>query len=131
MGHDRFAELLGRCRVRLGMTTRYDLGPFGLSPELPFLARFGAKLVVTGSAGPPDLSGPKCKTAVRQFIEKMKPHVAEAEKHGVTIAIENHLQALVSTPDSLRYFAELSTSPHLGIAWRPITCRRMKRRSAG
>jgi sugar phosphate isomerase/epimerase len=119
MGHDRFAELLRRCRVRLGMTTRYDLGPFGLGPEFGFLARFGAKLLVTGSAGPPDLSGPQCKAAVRQFVEKMKPHVAEAEKHGVTIAIENHAGALLSTPDSLRYFAELSASPNLGIALAP------------
>jgi len=119
MGYDRFAELLRRYQVRLGMSTRYDLGPFGLRQEFPFLARFGAKLVVTGSAGPPDLSGPKCKAAVRQFVEQMKPHVAEAEKHGVTIAIENHVGALLNTPDSLRYFAELSASPHLGIALAP------------
>jgi sugar phosphate isomerase/epimerase len=49
----------------------------------------------------------------------MKPHVAEAEKHGITIAIENHVGALLSTPDSLRYFAELSASPNLGIALAP------------
>jgi sugar phosphate isomerase/epimerase len=56
---------------------------------------------------------------VAAFVEQMKPHVAEAEKHGVTIAIENHMRALINTPDSLRYLAELSPSPHLGIALAP------------
>jgi len=46
----------------------------------------------------------------------MKPHVAVAEEHGVTIGIENHAGALLHTPDSLRYLAELSGSPNLGIA---------------
>jgi sugar phosphate isomerase/epimerase len=119
MGHDRFAELLRQYQVRLAMTTRYDLGPFGLHKELPFLARFGAKLLVTGSVGPKDLSGPECKKAIAHFVETMKPHVADAEKHGVTIAIENHAQSLLSTPDSLRYLAELSGSPNLGIAFAP------------
>ncbi len=119
MGHERFAELLRQHQVRLAMTTRYDLGPFRLHDEFPFLARFGAKLVVTSSAGPADLSGPECKKAVARFVETMKPHVADAAKHGVTIAIENHAQSLLSTPDSLRYLAELSGSPNLGIAFAP------------
>lgn len=119
MGHARFRELLGQNGVRLGLTTRYDLGPFRVRDEFAFLAEFGATLVVTGSVGPRDLSGPECKQAVAQFVEQMKPHVAEAEKLGITIAIENHAQALISTPDSLRYLAELSPSPHLGIAFAP------------
>jgi sugar phosphate isomerase/epimerase len=119
LGPKRFAELLRQHNVRLDMTTRFDLGPFGLHMELGFLADFGAKLVVTGSAGPRDLTGPECKKAVRQFIERMKPSVAEAESHGVTIAIENHPLSLLSTPDSLRYLVELSKSPYLGIAFAP------------
>jgi len=119
MGHDRFAELLRQHGLQLGMTTRYDLGPLALGEEFRFLRKFAAKLVVTGSVGPPDLSGPECKQAVRQFVEKMKPHVAAAEAQGVTIAIENHAQSLISTPDSLRYLAELSGSPSLGVALAP------------
>ena len=119
MGPERFAELLRKHDARVGMTTRYDLGPFGLSGEFAFLSQFGARVVVTGSSGPPDLSGAGCKAAIGNFIEKMKPHVAQAEKHGVTIAIENHAKALVSTPDSLRYLAEMSDSPNLGIAFAP------------
>ena len=52
MGHQRFAELLAKHGVKLGMTTRYDLGPFNLADEIRMLKRFGGSLVVTGSAGP-------------------------------------------------------------------------------
>jgi sugar phosphate isomerase/epimerase len=119
MGHERFAALLRKHGVRLGMTTRYDLGPFGLREEMKIVRRLGGSLVVTGSHGPTDLSGAKCKKAVGDFVEKMKPHVAAAEELGVTIAIENHANALVASPDSLRYLADLSPSSRLGIAFAP------------
>jgi sugar phosphate isomerase/epimerase len=119
MGHDRFAELLQEHNVKLGMTTRYDLGPFGLQPELEVVRKFGGKLIVTGSQGPRDLSGPAAKAAVKSFVEQMKPHVEAAEAAGVTIGIENHGHALIASPDSLRYFAEAATSPNLGIALAP------------
>jgi len=131
MGHDRFAALLERHGVRLGMTTRYDLGPFGLQPEIKFLRRFGGRLIVTGSVGPPDLSGPRCKQAVARFVEQMKPHLAAAEDAGVTIAIENHGRALISTPDSLRYLAELAPSDKLGIALAPYHLPQDERLLAG
>jgi len=119
MGHDRFAGMLSEHRVGLGMTTRYDLGPFRLQDEIRLLKRFGGKLIVTGSSGQKNLSGAECKRAVAGFVEKMKPHVAVAEEHGVTIGIENHANALIHTPDSLRYLAELSKSPNLGVAMAP------------
>jgi len=119
MGHDRFAELLHHHNVRLGMITRYDLGPFGLQEEMRFAQEFGARLLISGSRGPKDLSGEECKRAVKQFVEQMKPHVAAAEERGVTIGIENHFGALLHTADSLRYFAELAKSPNLGVALAP------------
>ncbi|MGQ9573798.1 MAG: sugar phosphate isomerase/epimerase family protein [Thermoguttaceae bacterium] len=119
MGHDRFAELLEKHGVRLGMITRYDLGPLGLQEEMKVLRRLGGTLIVTGSRAGKECSGPECKAAVAEFLEKLKPHVAAAEKLGVTIGIENHAHALIATPDSLRYFAELAGSPHLGIALAP------------
>jgi sugar phosphate isomerase/epimerase len=119
MGHDKFAALLKRHGVRLGMTTRYDLGSFGLREEMKIVRRLGGSLIVTGSHGPKGLSGTECKKAVGAFVEKMKPHVAAAEAIGVTIAIENHASALLASPDSLRYFAELSKSARLGIAFAP------------
>jgi sugar phosphate isomerase/epimerase len=119
MGHDAFAELLRKHNVKLGMTTRYDLGPFGLQDEMRVVRKFGGRLIVTGSRGPRDVSGSEAKAAVGRFIEEMKPHVARAEAAGVVIGIENHGHALIATPDSLRWFAELSRSPNLGIALAP------------
>lgn len=119
MGHDAFAELLEEHNVTLGMTTRYDLGPFGLDDEFRGLEKFGGRLVVTGSKGPKNVTGAEAKAAVGQFVEKMKPHTALAEECGVTIGIENHANALVASVDSIRYLAEATESPSLGIALAP------------
>jgi sugar phosphate isomerase/epimerase len=119
MGHEKFAALLDAHHVKLGMTTRYDLGPFGLQDEMRVLHKFGGRLVISGSRGPRDVSGEEAKRAVKQFIDQMKPHVEVAEELGITIGIENHGHALIATPDSLRYFAELTPSKHLGIALAP------------
>jgi sugar phosphate isomerase/epimerase len=119
MGQEQFAALAASHKVRLGMTTRYDLGPFGLRDEISFVAKLGGRLIVTGSVGPKNVAGREAKTAVARFIEQMKPHLAAAEASGVTIAIENHANALVATADSIRYFAELSPSPRLGVALAP------------
>jgi len=119
LGVEKFVVLAAKHRVRLGMTTRYDLGPFGLRDEIAWVGKLGGRLIVTGSAGPKNVSGKEAKTAVARFIEQMKPHLAAAEASNVTIAIENHANALVATPDSIRYFGELSPSPRLGIALAP------------
>ncbi|MEZ6045287.1 MAG: TIM barrel protein [Planctomycetaceae bacterium] len=56
---------------------------------------------------------------MKQFVEKMKPHVETAEKFGCTIAIENHANSLIQSPDSIRWFGELSSSDRLGVALAP------------
>ena len=119
MGHEKFAELLRKHNVKLGMTTRYDQGPFGLQDEMRVLRKFGGRLVISGSKGPRDVEGDEAKRAVKQFIDEMKPHVEVAEELGVVIGIENHAHALLSTPDSIRYFGEFSPSKHLGVALAP------------
>jgi sugar phosphate isomerase/epimerase len=119
MGHDRFADLLKKHNVKLGMLTHYDLGPFKLQPQMPFAKKFNAEIMIAGSGGPKGLSGPELKSAVEQFIEKMKPHIAAAETAGVTIGIENHANALIESPDAIRYLAEFAPSKHIGIALAP------------
>jgi len=116
LGEDRFREMLTEQGLQLGMTTRYDLGPFRLKEELEFVRRFGGKLIVTGAKPG---AGATLRDQVKSFVEKLQPHVAEAEKCGVTIAIENHGNSLIESPDSLRYFAEFARSPNLGIALAP------------
>ncbi len=119
MGHERFAELLKKHNVSLGMTTRYDLGPLGLDDELKVLKKFGGSLIVSGSVGPKNVTGAEAKAGVKEFVEKMKPHVELAEEHGVTIGIENHANALIASVDSIRYLGEAAASPNLGIALAP------------
>jgi len=119
MGEDAFALLLEEHEVRLGILTRYDLGPFGLAPELPFAAKFGCPIIITGSRGPRGLKGDELKSAVGKFVEQMKPHATAAAEHGVKIGIENHSSALIESPDAIRWLAELSGSMPLGIGLAP------------
>ena len=119
MGEEKFAELLKQHNVRLGCITQYKLGPFGLQDEMRLAKRQGCTTIVSGGRGPKGLKGTELKSAVSDFIEKMKPHLAVAEKTGVTIAIENHGGSLIESPDSLKWLAELRPSRHLAIALAP------------
>ena len=119
MGHEKFTELLQMHKVKLGCITRYDLGPFGLKDELLVAAKLGAKVLVCGGKGRRGLKGGELKAEVKKFAELMKPHLASAEKAGVTIAIENHGSNLINTPDSLKWLVELAPSKHLGVALAP------------
>ena len=73
----------------------------------------------SGSMGGKDPVGPEAKKQVQAFFEKLKPHYELAESLGVTIAIENHKKAMLSSPDSIRYFVELNPSKNVGIAFAP------------
>lgn len=119
MGEEKFAALLKQQDVRLGCITQYKLGPFGLQDEMRLAQRLGCFTIVTGGHGPQGLAGNELKAAVAQFIEQMKPHLAVAEATSVTIAIENHGNNLIESPDSLKWLAELRPSPHLAVALAP------------
>ena len=86
----------------MGCITQYKLGPFGLQAEMRLAKRLGCPTIVTGGRGPRGLKGADLKSAVQKFIEQMKPHLTVAEETGVTIAIENHGNNLIESPDSLK-----------------------------
>jgi len=119
LGEAKFAALLKRHDVSLGCITQYKLGPFGLQNEMRLAQRLGCRTMVTGGSGPRGLKGSELKAAVGAFVEKMKPHLAVAEETGVTIAIENHGNNLIDSPDSLKWLLELRPSKHLAIALAP------------
>lgn len=119
MGEEKFAELLKQHHVVLGCLTQYKLGPFGLQDEMRLAQRLGCGTIVTGGRGPKGLKGGELKAAVAKFCEQMKPHLAVAEETGVTIAIENHGNNLVDSPDSLKWLMELRPSENLGVALAP------------
>ncbi|MCA9269385.1 MAG: sugar phosphate isomerase/epimerase, partial [Planctomycetales bacterium] len=119
LGADRVADMLAEYKVQLGVITSYPFGPFRLADEFTMARRLGAKVIVCGCRGPKEPVGAEAKAGVKAFLEEMKPHAEAAAESGVTIALENHDQQLLYTPDSLRYFAELNRSPNLGIALAP------------
>ncbi len=121
MGRRGFADLLKKHRVALGCSTCYMLGPFNLQKEMWFVQKLAKPgfVIVCGAKGPKSLSGSELKRAVGKFLEQMKPHVAVAEETGCTIAVENHANSLIDSPDSIRWFGELSKSNALGIALAP------------
>ena len=119
MGRDVFSAMLERHGVRLGILTRYDLGPFGLVDEMDVAKKLGGAMLICGGSGPAGLDGDALKAAVRTFVEKMKPHVAAAEEAGLVIGIENHANNLIESPDSMRWLVEFAPSKHLGVALAP------------
>ncbi len=121
MGEQAFLDLLSRQQVRLGAITQYRLGPFGLREEMHFAARVGGPgtVLITGGRGPVGLHGAELKSAVATFVEKLKPHLEVATETGAILAIENHARNLIDTPDSMKWLAEFSPSPRLGIAFAP------------
>jgi sugar phosphate isomerase/epimerase len=121
MGHDRFAAMLKEHGVAFGGTTRYDLGPFKLKEEIGVVKKLGGTFIVTGGEGAwKGVSAEQLKANVKDFVEKMKPHAAVAAENGVTIGIENHINNLIDTPDSLLWLAdEIRNLPGIGIALAP------------
>ncbi|NOY01028.1 MAG: sugar phosphate isomerase/epimerase [Verrucomicrobia bacterium] len=119
MGHDKFAAMLKEHGVKLGCSTRYDLGPMGLRDEMKVVAKLGGNLLIASGSGPKKLKGAELKSAVKDFAEKMKPHIAVAEQNGVAIGIENHANNLMDSADSLKWFVEFADSKHVGIALAP------------
>ena len=119
LGEDKFSAMLKQHEITLGCITQYKLGPFGLQDEMRLAQRFGCQTIVTGGRGPAGLKGNDLRAGVQDFIEKMKPHLEVAEETGVTIAVENHGNNLIESPDSLKWLAELRPSKHLAIAFAP------------
>ena len=119
MGEERFLEMLKENNSTLGCITQYKLGPFNLKEELRLAGRLGCPTMVTGGSGPKDLRGPSLKSAVGDFLEKMKPQIEVAEASGVHIAIENHGNNLIDHPDSLKWLLDLRSSESIGVALAP------------
>lgn len=119
LGHEKFAEKMADHQVQLGVLTRYDLGPFRLDGEIEVARKLGASVIVCGSDGPRGLKADGLKSAVKTFVMRMRPGLAKAEDAGITLAIENHGNSLIESPDSLRWLTEFSENKPLGIALAP------------
>lgn len=118
LGEEKFSQMLDDHGITLGCITQYKLGPFGLQNEMKLAHRLGCHTMVTGGRGPKGVKGSELKSEVGKFVEAMKPHLDVAADNGVTIAIENHGNNLIESPDSLKWLAELGPD-HLGVALAP------------
>lgn len=121
MGDEAFQAALKKHGTRMDVSTCYPLGPFKQDDELRWVKKNGGRMTVcaSGGMGPRDPKGKEAKKQVKAFFEKLKPHYELAEELGVTMAIENHKNAMLSSPDSIRYFAELNPSKQVGVAFAP------------
>lgn len=120
IGHEKFAAMLKEHGLSFGGTTRYDLGPFKLAEEIAVVKKMGGAFIVAGGAGDWKVSPEQLKVNVKAFVEKMKPHAALAAESGVTLGIENHINNLIDTPDSLRWLADgIRDMAGIGIALAP------------
>lgn len=120
IGHDKFADMLKEHGIHFGGSTRYDFGPFRLADEIGVVKKLGGTFIVTGGAGEYKVSPEQLKLNVKGFVEKMKPHAALAAASGVEIGVENHINNLIDTPDSLLWLADaIRDIPGIGIALAP------------
>lgn len=122
MGVDAFGNLLAEYECHLGGIACYKFGAMNLQPQMELAAKLNARDValVCGGIGPRDAAGEALKQGVKQFVDRLKPHHEAAVRHACLICIENHVNNIICSPDSMKYFAEFSADmPRLGIAFAP------------
>lgn len=124
LGHERFAALLASHGARVATYTCMDVGFAKAAPQMRALKASGGDLMVGGfgggGPGAKELRGDDLKRAIRATVEKLKPAFAQAGEIGVKLAIENHLNGLLETPDGVRILADTLREPHVGIAFAPF-----------
>jgi sugar phosphate isomerase/epimerase len=114
LGAEGLKEVLAKYKLKLYAFSTY-VGGYTKYSEL--LGKAGGGVAIQGSTGPckpEELTG-----RMRAFLDSLKPLVELAEKHSSYLAIENHGTALLDSLDSFKAFADLNTSPRLGLALAP------------
>ena len=121
LGPDGLKKLLAEHNLKLFSFSVYK-GGYERYAEL--LGKSGGGVAVRGSAPPckPEELTPR----MQKFIEELKPLAELAEQYNSYVAIENHGGALLCTPDSLKAFVDMNTSPRLGIALAPYHIQTLK-----
>ena len=121
LGPDGLRKLLDRHKLRLSAFSVYA-GGYARYAQL--LGQAGGGVAVQGGAGPCEPA--ELSSRMRQFIESLKPLIELAEKHNSCLAIENHGQSLLDSPDSFKAFVDTNTSGRLGIALAPYHLQTLK-----
>lgn len=123
LGHERFAQMLTESDAKVACYTCMDPGFIKCEPHLRAMVKFGGNMIVAGFPNVPggkDLRGAELRKGIRSSLEKLKPISAVAGELGVQLAIENHLNGLLETPDGCRILAEEIREKHVGISLAPF-----------
>ena len=128
LGPDGLKELLAKHKLALSSFTTYTTPAekVGFPAYADFIGKFGGGVVVRESqyinVKPADLTA-----AMRAFFEKLKPQIEKAAETKVRLAIENHGDALLGTPDSFKAFVDLNPAPqHVGLGIAPFHLQNIK-----
>lgn len=121
LGVDAVARLLAEHRVRVGGIACYRPGAFKLASEFAVARQLGDSdtVLVTMAPGDGSLTGAALERVIREFFSKLAPSIREAEMGGGVIAIENHANSLIRSPEAIRRFAASVASDHIGLALAP------------
>jgi sugar phosphate isomerase/epimerase len=116
LGADGLKALLAKTKLNLCAFSVYN---GGLTRYAKLVRNFGGGVVVResqyGKLKPEELRG-----QMKNFFEKLKPQIELAAECKAQLAIENHGDALLDTPDSFKAFVDLNPAPkQVGIALAP------------
>ncbi len=124
LGHERFAELLKQYGVKVSCYTCMDPGFARSEPHMRAMLKFGGDMIVAGfpnqGKDSNKLRGAELRAGIRKSLEQLKPIIGVAGNLGIKLAIENHLNGLLETPDSVRILAEEIKEKHIGISLAPF-----------
>jgi sugar phosphate isomerase/epimerase len=120
-GVEQVLQLLEKHDVRLGGIACYRPGAFKLDSEFAVARQLGDSktVLVTMAPGDSTFSGKPLDAAIRAFLSKLSPAIKLAEAGAGVIAIENHSNSLLNSPESIRRFTALLESDRVGIALAP------------
>ena len=121
-------DLLAKHKLALASFTTYAVGPekVGFPAYAEFIGKFGGGVVVRESeykkVKPENLTA-----EMRAFFEKLKPQIEMAAENKVRLAIENHSDAMLNSPDSFKAFLDLNPAPkHVGLGIAPYHLQHIK-----
>lgn len=128
LGPDGLKTLIAKHQLGLASFTTYTSRKeaVGFPAYADFIGKSGGGVVVRESqyihVKPAELTA-----TMRAFFEKLKPQIEQAAAAKVRLAIENHGDALLGTPDSFKAFVDLNPEPrHVGLAIAPYHLQNIK-----
>ncbi|HEY1110121.1 MAG TPA: sugar phosphate isomerase/epimerase [Opitutaceae bacterium] len=124
LGHEKFAGILQQHGVKVSCYTCMDPGFARSEPHMRAMLKFGGNMIVAGfpnqGKDANKLRGAELRAGIRKSLEKLKPIIGVSGNLGVKLAIENHLNGLLETPDGVRILAEEIKEKHIGISFAPF-----------